>query len=338
MNKKVKFGFFILFGIFIFLTASAGIYFLKADEKSPAFAIKSVEESITNHDRENFYKFVNVDGLLNSSYDEVLEGLADSDKSISIGARDAVKNFTQILKTPLLNSLKAAIDDYVATGKLNNSENLGVKEILAKTGINKIEYRGVKNISIDGENPSVAVADIKIFQPELDNEFVLKFVLNQKDNGNWQIVGVQNFRDFVTQIGEVRRVQLEKYLSQSDEIISVHDEIINDAEQKYNSILARGSLGQESIRADLRKLMLDVVKKDWETRKQELSNLNVPQDAETLHNIRMKICDLKIAYAAEYADWMTDKKAATIKSAEEKRRQAQTLMAEAKALEKRMAN
>lgn len=335
MKKNLRLIF--IFGIFIFLSVSVALHFIKSDEKNPAFAIKSAENSVMDHDKEKFYKFVNVDSLINSSYDEVVEGLTDSDKSISIDARDAVKNFTQMLKAPLMLSLKTAIDDYVSTGKLNESADFGVREFLSRTGIDRIEYRGFENISLNPENNKESVADMKIFQPELGGEFIFKVVLNLNDKDEWQIVGVQNFRDFVSQIAEVRREKLENYLSRTNEINSVHDKIIEDAEQKYNSVLDEGSLGNESTRAELKKLMLEI-KEDWKIRKQELSNSDVPYDAKTLHNLRIKICDLKISYAAEYADWMSDKKAATIKSAEEKRRQAKTLITEANNLRKRMEN
>lgn len=64
----------------------------------------------------------------------------------------------------------------------------------------------------------------------------------------------------------------------------------------------------------------------------------VPKDAVTLHNLYMKICDTSIAAATDYAKWMDDKNAATIKSAEDKIHQVQTLMGEAAALAKRMTS
>ena len=66
--------------------------------------------------------------------------------------------------------------------------------------------------------------------------------------------------------------------------------------------------------------------------------MKVPKDAETLQNLYMRICDLSIAAAKDYAKWMDDNNAATIKSAEEKIHQVQTLMAEAASLAKRMTS
>ena len=171
VSRKLKFG--VIFGIIIFLLTSAILYFFQSEEKNPAFAMKNVEIAVANHDKEQFYKFVDIDSVLNSSCDEVLEGLADSDKSMSIEAREAVKNFTQMLKAPLMLSLKSAVDNYIETGKFNASEDLGVKDILNKTGIDKIEIRGVENIFVNREQVDEAFADIKIFHPEIGEEFIL---------------------------------------------------------------------------------------------------------------------------------------------------------------------
>lgn len=336
MDNKLKVG--IGLGIIVLLTAGGGYFFLKPDAKSPEYVMANVEKSVANHDKQEFYKLVDVDGILDRSYDEIVEGLTDSDKTMSIEAREAVKNFTQMLKSPLMLSLKSAIDSYVETGKFPESENMGVKDILNRTGMDKIEFRGIDDVEINSENDKEAVANIKIFQPELGREFTIKAILNKNDKDEWKIVSLQNFRDFITQISEVRRAQLDDYLRKSEEINSKHDQVIRDAEQKYTAILSVGSLGQENTRSDLKNLMLDVIKKDWEVRRQEFFNLTVPAGAETLHNLRLKICDLEIGYAEEYAAWMSDKKASTIKSAEEKRRQAQTLMTEANVLSRRMAN
>ena len=332
MDNKLKIG----AGLAVILLAGGGYYCLKTDKGTPEDVMARVEKSVKDHDKAAFYKLVDVDGVLNSGYDDVVEGLTDADKSMSIEAREAVKNFTQMLKSPLMISLKSAIDSYVERGEFDGAD--GVKELLSRTGIDKIEFRGVENIAVNPDDENFASADVKIFQPELGHEFKLKANLQKDESAQWKITGLQNFREFVNQIGEVRHAQLQAYLTKSEEITSLHDQTIRDAEQKYSSILAVGNIGQEGTRSDLKNLMLDVVKKDWEVRKQELFNLTVPQGAENLHNLRIKICDLEIGYAEDYAQWMIDKKASTLKSAEEKHRQSQVLTTEANVLARRMAN
>ena len=319
------------------LVAGGGYYHFHTSTHSPEYALKTVEKTVSEHDKTNFYKVVDVDNLLNDSYDGLFEGLMESDDSITDETRDAVKNFTQMLKAPLILSLKNAIDSYVETGNFQNADNSGANELLERTGIDKIEFRSVDNVTVNPENENEAFADVKIFHPELGQEFIVQVVM-KKNNDQWQVVLVQNLQDFISQIHKMRRAKIDEYLTKSSEINFRHDNAVREAEQKYGSILSIGSLGQSNTRSELKTLMLDVLKKDWETRKQELFSLSVPKGAETLHNLRLKICDLEIGYAEDYAKWMEDKKASTIKAAEEKHHQAQTLMVEAAAIARRMTN
>ena len=241
MDDKLKIGAGI--GAAVIILAGGG-YFLSssANKTTPEYALTQVEKSVRGHDKAEFYKLVDVDGVLNSGYDEIVEGLTDADKTMSIEAREAVKNFTQMLKSPFIISLKSAIDSYVEKGEFSDADD--VQELLSKTGIDKIEFRGFENISLNPDDENKATADVKIFQPELGHEFLLKTNLRKDDAGQWKITDLKNFREFVTQIGLVRREQVQAYLKKSEEIISLHDQTIREAEQKYSSILAVGNIGQ----------------------------------------------------------------------------------------------
>lgn len=320
------------------VVAGGGYYYFHVGNDTPDFAIKTIQQSIEEHDTKTFHRFVNVDSVIDSGYDGFVEGLTSSQSLTTPDAKDVIKEFTQMIRAPLMLSLKAAIESYVATGDLKAEENGGVVELLEKTGLNDAEIRDVKNIQINDANKDEAFADLIIFQPEIGQEFPIHLVLSRGKDNQWQLSRVQNFQSYVEQIGEARRARLDDYLAKAGEINSKHEATIREAEQKYGMILAAGNLGQGETRADLKALINDTFKKDWEERKQELFTLPVPKDAAPLHNFYMKICDLSIDAAQDYAKWMDDNSSATIKSAEDKIHQAQTLTTEAAALAKRMTS
>lgn len=335
MDKKLKNG--IIAGVFVLILAITCWYNLVADTKTPEYALDIVEDSIKKHDKETFYQYVDLEGILETSYEGIIDGMTYSDRAMSPEMRDSVKSFTEMLRAPMLLSLQTAIDSYIETGDFHEEDNEGVSELLRRTGMDTSEFRGVGEVEINSKNDSEAVADIIIYHPELESEYILKFLLKRGDSGQWKIVRVENFHDFITHINRVRRQKLDTYLRKSEEINIRHDKNVKEAEQKYKSTLSAGSLAKEDTRNKLRDIMLDEVKKDWEKRKEELSQLTVPKDAITLHNLLIRICDLEIEYAEGYAKWMEDKQASTVKAAEEKHRQAQTLSAEAATLAHRMA-
>lgn len=317
------------------LVAGGGYYYFHVHTDTPDVAMKTLAKSIERHDLKEFHRVVNVDSVLDSGYDGFVAGLTSAETPTD--SDESMKNFLQILRAPMMLSLKAALDSYIATGELKAQGTDGVRELLERTGLNDIEIRDVKNIQVNDANRNEAFADIIVFQPELEREFPIQFILNRGDDNQWQVARVQNFQEYVEQIMQARRTQLDEYLATISEINTSHEASLREAEQKYGMILSLGNLAQDKTRADLKNILLDVYKRDWEQRKQELFGLHVPKDAETLHNLYIKICDLSIASTQDYANWMDDKNAMTIKSAEDKFHQAQTLMTEATALARRMA-
>ena len=333
-SRKLKLG--ICAGVTAVIVGGGAYWYSNIDKGKPEYAVQIAEKAIAEHDREYFYRFVDVDSLLNENYGSLIDGLTDSERVLNDDTKDALKNFTEILKTPLLNSLKSAIDSYVATGDFNAQNNVGVQELLTRTGIDKIIYRGLDGVDVNPANENEATARIRIYQPELPREFILEVELSRRDNGEWKIVRLKNFQEFVNTLTSTRRSQLDNYLEKSNEIISRHDATILEAEQKYSKLAAFDALNQDSVRAEARSLVLDVYKKDWEERKQELFGLSVPKNAETLQNLYLKICNLEINYADDYAKWLEDKRPSTLKIAEDHQRQSQALKSEVEILLRRM--
>ena len=320
------------------MVTGGGYYYFHTDTDTPEFAIKTINQSLKTHDTETFHSVVNVDGVLESGYDGFVEVVTSPDIVTMADTREVIEDFTQMLRGPMLISLKAAVDSYVATGDLNAQENSGVIELLDRTGLKGAEIRDIRNVQINDANRNEAFADVIIIQPELEREFPLQFVLTRNDENKWQVNRVNNFKEFVEEIAKARRVQLDEYLKQSGEINNKHEATMRDIEKRYSEILSKGTLADTKTRDELKSLVNDVFKKDCEDRKQELFTLRVPKEAEALHKLYMKICDLSIAAAQDYSKWLDDKNPQTIKSAEEKIHQAQTLMTEAGTIAKRMTS
>lgn len=338
MNKRIKMTIGAGIAAVALAIAGGGYYYFHVHTDTPDNAIKTIHEAIDGRDIKTFNRLVDVDSVLDSGYDGFVEGVTSSDNAMTPDAREAIRNFTQMLRAPMIMTLKSAVESYIATGDLKAEENGGVVEILEKTGLNDAHIRDVKNIEVNDADKNEAFADLIIYQPELDREFPLQMILARDGDKQWKLTRVKNFQEFVEQVTLARRVILDEYLAQAGEINAKHEATVREAEQKYGAILAAGSLAQDKTRAELKALLNDVFKKDWEERKQELFSLKVPKAAEPLHNLYMRICDISISAAQDYAKWLDDNNAATIKSAEDKIHQAQDLIQEAADLAKRMTS
>ena len=338
MKKKLKMTVGAGLAALALIVAGGSYYYFHVNTNTPDFTIETIKQSIEKHDTKTFHSVVNVDGVITSGYDGFVEVVTSPDVVTFADTREIIKDFTQMLRDPMLISLRAAVDSYVATGNLNEEENASVMELLDRTGLKDAEIRNIKNLQINATNHKEAFADLIIFQPELDREFPLQFVLTRGEDDKWQVSRVHNFKEYIEQIAQVRRAQLDEYLKQTSEINSKHEITMREVEQKYDAILSVGNLANDNTRAELKALANDVFKKDWEERKQELFMLRVPKDAKTLHDNYMKICDLAIAAVQDYSKWMEDMNPATIKLVEEKFNQMRALNMEAASIAKRMTS
>ena len=337
MNKRLKKSLGAGLAALAVVVAGGGYYYFHVHTDTPACAIEAVSESIEHRDVKEFNRAVNVDSVLDSGYEGLADGLAAVDSTATPETQETLRNVTRMLREPMLASLKSAVNSYVATGTLNPKENVGVLEILERAGLNGAEIRDVKNVEVNDADKNEAFADVIVYQPELGRDFPIEIILSRKDD-RWQITRVKNFQEYVAQITQARREQLNQYLAQAAEINARHDVTIRAAESKYGLILSAGSLAQDKTRAELKTLLDDTFKRDWEARKQELFGLHVPKDAETLHNLYLRICDTWIDAAQDYGRWLDDNNALTIRSAEDKIHQAQDLTSDAANLAKRMTS
>lgn len=337
MNKRHKLIIGSVLAALAIIVSVWGYYKFHVRTDTPGYAIEVVGEALENHDVRTFHRAVDVDSVINSGYDGFIEGLTVAERTATPETKDAIENFTQIFRAPIITSMKAALDSYVATGKIDANDFADVKDILERTGLKDCELRDVKNVEVNDADRDEAFADVIVFQPELDREFPIQIVL-RRDNGQWKVVSIKNFRDYVEQIMLSRRVQLDEYLAKVGEINSRHDAALREGEKKYGVILSRGDLSKDETRTELKKLLIDNFKSDWEARRQDFLKLHVPREAQPLHDLHMKICDLAVDAAQNYAAWMDDRSSVTIKLAEERINQVKTLMVDAAAMARRMTS
>lgn len=332
-----------VFAAVLLLVLAGGVYgYFGFYTRTPEYAVQAIENALDEHDRKKFERYVDVDSLLDHSYDALMQGLMENDKPLTPDAMDTVNDFVQMLKAPLVTSFKTALLNYVSTGEWSDAEpgksdiaSMDAGQVLERSGLQEAEFRKMDSLAKDKE-AGTAVAKVRIFQEEAQSEFVLDVLLVQQADGDWRVTEITNFHDFIAFVINARQDQLKNYADSTGVIISRHDENMLKAQEQFSSLLSRGALGNDETRKALREFMEGTIKADWEKRKAELEEVPVPAAARTLHKLRLRICDLHIAYAAGYAAWMTDKKADTIREADAQLKQAKTLEQEEKFLLRRV--
>ncbi len=336
--QSVKYRLFAVLAVAVVAAVGGVWWYASYYTNTPEYTIKMIQECFENHDKDKIKKYIDFDHLLDTSSDALLDGLVDASIPAVGEAKDAVSSFSRMFKAPVTMSLQMAIDNYIEYGqwtKDNNSSegmgNIDADMVVKKSGLGATSFRKMDSMAVDNDN-GTAVAKVRVFQEEANEEFILDMELVKKDDGGWQLYEITNLKDFVTMVNHSRRDHVKDYLDKSATIMSNHDAKIMSLEQDISTVLNGGSLGSSDTRKELRNIMEDKVIPEWQARKGELEAMSVPPAAGTLHRLRIKICDLHIEYAKGYAKWMDDKNASTIRTADTALKQAKTLEKEAELL------
>ncbi len=340
--QSIKKRFIALGVVLVLLVAAGGYWYVDIYTKTPEYTLKMVQEAVSDHNKEKLEKYVAVDHLLDTASDDMLDGLIQAMVPATGDTREAVSNLSRMFKTPVVTNLRTAVMNYVEYGSWTNQKSddnsvnslVDADMIVNRIGLPSIEFQKLDSMAVDKEE-GTALAKVRVLQTDSNEEFVLDVELCQQEDGLWQVYEIVNFKDFIEKLQNIRQQQVKAYLEESSQLMAQHDAVIAESQQRITAILAGGTLGNDSIRGQVKRVSEEQVA-DWQSRKAELEAMEVPDAAGSLHRLRLKICDARIEAAANYAKWMDDKKAATIRASDNSMKIAKTLEKDAELLTKQV--
>lgn len=310
----------------------AGLFwYFRVHTKTPTYALHAVEQALDTRDEGLFLRYVRLDAVLDSGYDDFMAGTMEVQFGPAHEAPAGLDDFAKMLKPAFIKMVRDAVETRLTTGEWPSAdpadEGADAENILTRIGLRDLTFREITSLTVD-EEAQTAVAEVLAHQGEADADFMFEVTLAPTDAGDWQVTGIRNMRAYAVFLGQARRARVEAYLAKTGTIIERHDQSVGAAQLRLYSALSVGSLGNQATRDMARRIMEQDILADWQQRKEELSAVFVPRTMQSLQQLRLKICDLHIAYAEGYAAWMTDKNAATIRTAESSLRQAEVLAVE----------
>ncbi|MFC2743151.1 MAG: hypothetical protein ACFN1I_07030 [Selenomonas artemidis] len=328
-SVKIKISCFVLLGVAVLF---AGLFwYFRIHTKTPEYTMGAIEQALDRHDENRFLRYVRLDEVLDRGYDDFMAGTIAVDFGQGQETPAGLDDFTKMLKPAFTKMLYDAIEARLTTGEFpavdQTADGAESENILSRIGLRDLSFREITALNVNEENRT-AVAEILAHQGEADADFTFQVALAPSDEGDWQVTGITNLHEYAVFLGKARRAHVEDYLTATGAIIARHDQSVRLAQLRLYSSLAVGTLGNQATRDMARRIMEQDILVDWKQRKEELSAVSVPRSMQSLQQLRLKICDLHIAYAEGYAAWMTDKNAATIRSAESSLRQAEVLEVE----------
>ena len=202
-----------LLGVVVIL---AGLFwYFRVYTKTPEYALRSVESALDQHDEPQFLRYVRLDSILDSGYDDFMAGTMEAEFGHSRETSTALEDFSRMLKPAFIKMLRDALDTRLKTGEWPSAdaaqEGADAENILSRIGVRDLSLREIANLTVD-EEAQTALADVVTYQEEADSNFTFKISLAPSEEGDWQVVSIENLHEYAVFLGKSRRLRVEAYL------------------------------------------------------------------------------------------------------------------------------
>jgi len=194
--------------------------------KTPAYSLGIIKDSIQKHDVNKFKQHVDLDSFLSRGYDDLVEASIEDNKNSSdyseLGANFA-KGLFVAFKPTITGEIKEQILRAVEEGKWDSDDKkdekpkegqgpkIDTNAIAENTGMKSAQFKGIASTKKDGK---VAVVGLKIYEPSLNDDFVLDLKMRELDDGTWQLVEASNLKEYFTTLRKATQVSLKKYIDE----------------------------------------------------------------------------------------------------------------------------
>lgn len=343
LSVKTKLKIFVAVIVLLIIAIGGSFAYFNYYIKTPQYALNAVESAVKNHDIDEFNKYVDTDSLVSGVTDDMLNGIILEQEGLPEEAKAAMNNMATMFKAPLIASLNEGLNTFVKTGSWQTGDTtkdsqgamINSDMILEQTGLSGLSFDSIDYIHVDEAN-GTAEAGIKATQSEINQQFTFNITLQKQDDGYWKVEKITNFADFMKVLSDARKQEVANYIDQTNQLLLDKEKSITESETQLNAALSLNVLGKDDSRQEIKAQIENEVLPQLQDLYSSLQGLDVPKAAQTLHSIRLKALENKIAYYQNYAKWLDNKDINTLRSATDSLKKAKTMESEANALTKRI--
>ncbi|MBQ7454764.1 MAG: hypothetical protein IJS69_06930 [Selenomonadaceae bacterium] len=189
----------------------------------PLSATQTARQAVEAHDLDAFNKVVDTDAIINQAATEILAAQINSTLAPTAYSMDELKRRFNQMKPDFVNAARAALDEYITTGKITFPDKMNdAQKFFKQTGLANCEITSVTKPHLEGNEQTSTVI---FFNPTLKFSFELELDIEQDADGNWRIVDARGFDDYYNGYRRSLRRKLDSLnapiVRQMDEIFSV---------------------------------------------------------------------------------------------------------------------
>jgi len=198
----------LLLFLFVIIIATAAFYFFYY-QKTPYYSLLTIQQAVKNHDVITFEKHVDLDKVLGSFFDDVVENQAEG---MSLEEKQMVSSLSRLFKGAFVQTAKEKIINDLSTEKKPsnptdqesdqtvktqaNKKSI-FKNLVDKLQPNKMDFKGAGNTKTEGDT---AFIDVTLFDTKLEKDFTFTAQMERQQDRTWKLVGMLNIQNYLREL------------------------------------------------------------------------------------------------------------------------------------------
>ena len=340
-----------MFVMGIFLSAIFGVFlYFSVYIKTPEYAMREMVTAYRENDMQTFRRHLDLNSITARAYDDLTGDLFKYDTQLSDRERSLFENFYVLIRRQMTGGTVKVINTYLDTkewtlpGEILKGRQLGIDFdlLLDRSLIRHTAFVGLESVEHHGEK---ATASFKIVEEYTQSPFVLKVTLKDLANesynvggtdfeifghkinfpgfsfnlggSDWKVVSVDNYKEYLDTVSPLLRKNLAWYIDATEEIVYRYNMTFEDEQNDFISMQKNSSgIMTDSQRANVASYIHNVIIPTLENRQTELNQIQIPQGAEFLSQLRKESTRVTIMAWRSYARGMTENSSTALDEAE----------------------
>lgn len=293
-----------LFFVFLLLATFIGtiIWYFLFYTRTPEYTLHQIRTAIEQHDSETFRHYINLDVLTSRAYDDLTIDLFAYDSALTPKTKVMLEKFYILIKPQLSDGLKQSVLSRIEGGAwtlpdgtdILKGRQLGIdfERFLERSQLRNTSLIGIGSIEHEGTG---ATAEVNILEDYTQTPFTLQLVMEQDDNGHWQVSYIKNYRQYLDTIAPLHNSDIASYINNTQDIVDAYNSDFGEYQQKFRR-LTKTEQGRfsEQQRQQLSTLIEDEIIPALKKRQQKLDDIEIPAGAQYLARQRQQATETTI--------------------------------------------
>ena len=278
------------------------IWYVGFYRRSPEFALQQLQTAVAEQDAETFAYYMNLETLTNRAYDDLTRDLFAYDASLTPKTKVMFERFYVTIKPQLAGGTAETIRQRVADGHWSlpsgtdilQGRQLGIdyERFLERSQIRNTTFLRIESLERQGAS---AVVTVLVREDYTQTEFPLTLVMEQAQDGHWQVVYIENYRDYLDTIAPLQNGDIAQYIEATQPIVDKYNVTLRALQKRFKR-LARTETGELTSlqREALQTLLKEQVVPAVQERQVELDAIDVPAGAQYLARPRQQCTETTV--------------------------------------------